>query len=217
MIQFNLLPDIKLAYMKAQRSKRMMSSISFISATAALGLLLFSLFIVHVVQKATIRSADSKIEKLTKEVKATPELNKILTVQNQLGSLTGLHESKPLASRMFGYLSQITPTDVTLNKLDVDFTASTLSIAGDAPSLDVVRVYADTLKSTKFSTGNEQPKNAFSEVVLQSFSKTDKGTSYGMNFKFDPQLFLVQNEVQLHVPKGAKTSQDQLFSQNGGM
>lgn len=217
MIQFNLLPDIKLEYVRAQRAKHMLTSIALTSGGVALGLLLFAFFVVDVVQKHTLKTLDNDIHKYAQSVQSTKDLNKLLTVQNQLNALTGLHQQKPVVSRLFGYISQVTPSNVSINKLDVDYSTNVLSVGGSAPSIDAIRVYTDTLKSTQYElahSGNKKP--AFSEVVLGSFSKSDKNATFSITLKFDPALFAHSNEVTLDVVKGAKTNQGDLFNSEVG-
>ncbi|QQS19134.1 hypothetical protein IPL68_03790 [Candidatus Saccharibacteria bacterium] len=166
MVQFNLLPDIKLEFVKARRMKYLMSFVSFIVGGAAITALLFAFFFVNVIQKKSLNDLQSDIKTYSNDLKNTKNLDKILTVQNQLGALTsvnnkpGLHEQKPVGSRLFGYLTQVTPDKASLTKLTVDFSQTTMSIGGKAPTLDVVSVYTDTLKATGYKIGPDvQPKS----------------------------------------------------------
>ena len=214
MIQFNLLPDAKLAYLKAQRTKKLLMTSSILSAGVSFGLLVVAFVVVYGVQRQHLRSLDGDIKSYSSEVRATKDLYKLLTVQNQLGALTGLHDAKPVASRLFDFIGQITPADVAIDTLNTDFSANTLSIGGTAPNIDTMRVYADSLKTTEYTTGASATKvPAFSEVVVTSFAKTDKGTTFTINLKFDPALFLKTNDITLDVKKGKKNNQAELFNQ----
>ncbi len=218
MIQFNLLPDVKMAYMKAQRTKRMLSSVSIVAAAVSLGLLLFSFFIVYVVQGTAIKSQAKKIQDYTKQLSSTPNLNKQLTVQNQLGALTGLHEQKPVTSRVFSHIGNVTPDGISLNKLSVDFATNKITLGGTAPSYDAVRIYADTLKTTKYAIkGSTDAQPAFTGVVLTSFAKDDKGASFTIDTTCAPALFVYANDITLEVTKGNRSNQDKLFEAGGGL
>lgn len=109
MVQFNLLPDIKMQYIKAQRTRHLVTFIATLASIISIGLLLLALFFVYGVQRQLIRGLDDKIKKSSSSLKQVEDVDKILTVQNQLNSLTGLHESKPTISRVFGYLQKTTP------------------------------------------------------------------------------------------------------------
>jgi uncharacterized membrane protein YciS (DUF1049 family) len=201
MIQFNLLPDVKLQYLKARRTRRLVTSASTVAIIAALAVLVLLLGTVYVFQKKNLSDLNRDIKNYSSQLEGTPDLNKILTVQNQLNVLTSLHDQKPVASRLFGYLTQLTPTDATISKLDVDYTQNTMSITGSAKALDVVNTYADTLKFTTYTKdGSNASTNAFTNVVLSQFSRNSQGASYTITANFDPVIFNNANTVKLTVP-----------------
>lgn len=199
MIQFNLLPDVKLQYIQSQRTKHLITFIATVTGIVAVGLLLFSMFFVHVVQKQMINNLNKDIAASNKQLKAIPNIDKMLTVQKQLNTLTGLHEKKPVMSRAFPYLQQLTPQTVSLNRLQIDNVTSTIVLSGVADSLDTVKVYADALKAAKYSADGGTAQKAFSEVVLSNFSRDAKGANFTITAKFDPTIFLLTSDVQLQV------------------
>lgn len=203
MIQFNLLPDIKQQYLKAQRQKHLVVFVSTIATIAAVGLFVVMLLVVQVWQKKSISDLNGDIKKYSNQLSGTNDINKILTVQNQLTSLTGLHDEKAVASRMFDYITQTTPDKASISKLDLDFSANTVSISGSADSLATVNTYVDTLKFTTYKTSGDAVKsgNAFSQVVLSNFARTSKNTTYTITANFDPTIFSSEQEVALTVPK----------------
>ena len=212
MIQFNLLPGVKLEYVKAQRTKHLMTFISIVVGAVALTVFLISLFVVDVVQKKSLSDLNKDVGSYSKKLKGTSDLSKILTVQNQLSTLTSLHDSKPVTSRLFDYISQVTPSQASLNKLTVDFTLNTLSVGGAAPSLDTVSLYTDTLKATYYTTDQNSTKvKAFSNVVLASFGRDDKGATFTITLSFDPTIFNATNTVKLIVPSTASAGQTNVF------
>lgn len=213
MVQFNLLPDIKLQYIKSQRTKHLVTFIATLAGLISVGLLLFSLFVVHVVQKQYIKSLTKDITKYTKQLQSTPDINKMLTVQNQLNRLTELHEGKGQPSRLFAYLQQTTPAQTSLNKLRLDNVESELKLDGIAPNLDTVKVYANVLKSARYTIGESEPKYAFKDVVLDSWSRDVKGTSFSISTKFDPVLFDLTQNVQLQVKTAADGAVTNLFEE----
>jgi Tfp pilus assembly protein PilN len=214
MVQFNLLPDVKLEYVKTQRTKRLLTLIAVIASIASLAILLLSFVSVDVVQKKSIHDLNSDISKYSSQLKSTKDLDKILTVQNQLSTLTSLHEQKPVTSRLFGYITQVTPAQASLNKLTIDFTAHTLTIGGTAPSLDAVSTYTDTLKATTYQVGSSGKKtHAFTDVVLTTFGRDDKGATFTITCTFDPVIFDTKNNVTLQVPQTANAAQSSIFGE----
>lgn len=203
MIQFNLLPDIKQQYLKAQRQKHLVSFVSTLATLAAIAIFVVLLLVVQVWQKKSISDLNGDIKKYSNELSSTDDLNKILTVQNQLKSLPTLHDQKAVASRMFDYTTQLTPAKATISKLNLDFAANTISITGSADSLATVNTYVDTLKFTKYTTNgdNQQTGNAFSSVVLSTFGRTGNDTTYTITASFDPLIFSQEQSATLTVPK----------------
>lgn len=211
MVQFNLLPDVKLEYVRAQRTKHLLTLVSIVVSIAALAILGISLFSVDVVQKKSLHDLNNDIGRYSNQLKNVKDLDKILTVQNQLGTLTSLHEQKPVASRLFNYIGQLTPQQASLDKLTVNFTENTITFGGSAPSLDVVSTYTDTLKKTTFKSDSGLSGHAFSDVVLTAFSRDDNGASFTIDAKFDPTIFKSQENVTLVVPSTADANQSNIF------
>ncbi|MDB5170245.1 MAG: hypothetical protein JWN82_641 [Candidatus Saccharibacteria bacterium] len=199
MIQFNLLPDVKLQYMRAERTKRLVVSIASTVTVVSLIILVVLCLVVFVFQKKYMNDLSSDITTYSKDLQATPDLNKILTVQNQLNSLTDLHKQKPDPTRLFPYIKQITPADASIASLTIDFETQTMVITGAANSLSTVNKYVDTLKFTEYKK-DDQTTKAFSEVVLATFGRADKGASFTINLKFDPVIFSNTEKVTLSVP-----------------
>lgn len=216
MIQFNLLPDVKLEYVKTQRTKRLLTTVSFFASIGGIALLILSLVSVDVVQKKSLHDLNNDITKYSSQLKSVDDLDKILTVQNQLSTLTSLHDKKPVTSRLFAYISQLTPAQASLNQLTIDYTANTMTIGGGAPSLDAVSTYTDTLKSTTYKTdaAGASSTKAFSNVVLSSFGRDDKGATFTITCSFDPIIFQSANKVTLTVPSTAAADQSSVFQES---
>ena len=212
MIQFNLLPNVKLEYVKTQHTKRLLTVVSFFVSVGGVALLLLSMFTVDVVQKKSLSDLNGDITKYSGQLKSVNDLDKILTVQNQLSTLTSLHSQKPVTSRLFNYISQVTPSQASLDQLALDFTANTMSIGGTAPSLDVVSTFTDTLKATTYAASGDSTKQpAFSDVVLSSFGRTQSGATFTVSLSFDPAIFNAANNVTLTVPQSAGADQSSVF------
>ena len=214
MIQFNLLPDVKLRFVKAQHVKHQVISGAVILGLAALVLLAFMFFTVNVVQKKSLSDLNSDIKTYSNQLQSISDLSSILTVQNQLNTLPGLHNNKVVASRLFTYVNQLTPQNTTLSQLNVNFVDNTMVFSGEAPSLVVVNTYTDTLKATTFQSGTNT-KKAFSAVVLTSFGSDAGKATYTISFKFDPLIFNSAQTVALAVPAGPTVDPAAIFQKQG--
>lgn len=201
MIQFNLLPDVKLQYIKTQRTKRTVITIAIISSIVALAIFAFLFVSVRVFQKIALDNASDDAKKLSSQLTGVEDLNKILTVQNQLSSVNSLHDQKVDAKRIPEFFNQLTPTQATISSLTVDYDAGTMNIIGQAPTLDIVNKFVDTLKFTTYQVdgGDEKPR-AFNDVVLSTFGRSDEQATYVMTLSFAPEIFKKENKVTLVVP-----------------
>lgn len=218
MSQLNLLPDVKLQYIKARRQKRLVIGLSAIVSGFFLVLFVALFIYVRFSQKHYIGALTNDISSTTDQLKQKKDLDKILTIQNQLKSLPALHDKKVISSRLFDYLDQATPADATISDVAVDFDQNTMNIKGDAKALSTVNQFADTLKFTEFQASGQNPTNgdAFKDVVLKSFDvnttgASNKQISYELQFSFDPIIFAniknlpsgntEDNAVTLKIPK----------------
>ena len=210
MIQFNLLPDVKIQYIKARRQKRLVVLIASLATVVAVAVFIFLLLFVDVLQKKNLRDLSSDIKTNSSQLEGTADLSKILTVQNQLTSLAALHDQKPAVSRLFGFLTQLTPSAVSIANLQIDYTQHTLSISGSADALATVHDYTDTLKSATYTVNGSsaKAKSAFSNIVLSNFSRSDKGATYTVTMNFDPTLFAQKSDVSLSVQSSSDTHSD---------
>jgi hypothetical protein len=221
MIQFNLLPDIKIQYLKAKRQKHMVVLSSVVAIIISLTVFILLITIVYGLQKKNLSDLNEDIKIASKELRETKDLTKILTVQNQLKALPTLHDQKVVATRLFDYLSQTTPASASIAKLNLDYELNTMSISGSADALTTVNTYTDILKFTNYTTPkNDTEKKAFSEVVLSAFSRDSQSTTYTITLKFDPTIFKGSEEVKLNVPEIISTRSEvdkptALFQQNG--
>lgn len=201
MIQFNLLPDVKIDYLKARYRQRVAVTASVVVSIFFLVILIFLLLFVRVAQPHQMSAVSKDIKKQTDEINKVEDLNKILTVQNQLKSLPGLHDNKAISSRLFDYLVQVTPAQATISDVSLDLEGSTISLQGNADALSTVNKFTDTLKFTTFKSNGADSKEgkAFSNVVLSSFSlsggaagtanQSSKQISYKIDVTFDPVIF----------------------------
>lgn len=225
-VQFNLIPDIKYEYLKAKRLERTIVSATVVAVIICVVLLAALIFEADFRQKHNLSNLSSEITTSSQKVKSINGLDKIITIQNQLESLPALYEQDPSSSRIFNYISQLTPPEVTVGDLTLNLTAGsagtssggtpdTMEIQGQAPTLSNVNAYTDALKEATYSDKTAGTSNvpAFSDVVLSSFSMGNQGATYTINLNFDPTLFKTDDTIALSVPK--KTNLPEVPGLNG--
>ena len=230
MTQFNLLPAIKLEYLKAERLRRLVISISILITIAAI-VLAGILFSWTELQKSQINSLASDIQHQGSMLRQK-NLNEILTIQNQISTLTKLHEQEPNVANLATYLYQTIPTTVSLSSLSIDFNTDTISMSGNADSLVTVNQLIDSLKFATFTVnGVAASKPPFSNIVLSDFGVAQTGSSqqsttttttatFTIDLNFNSELFNNTVNVRLSVPSKVTTRSqlDQptvLFQQKG--
>lgn len=203
-VQFNLLPDVKLEYIKTQRSKRLVIAIATIAAIASVAIFLIILITVEGIQKKQLSDTNKAIADAEHQLKSTNNLSNILTVQNQLNTLSTLHHAKHINSRIFAYLPQLTPTSVQIGTYNVDSGTKVMQITGSADSQTSINTFIDTLKFTTFKVGAQDTDHkAFPSVVESNFLITHSGDQFTLNLTFDPTLFSnnISTAPTLNVPK----------------
>ncbi|HEV2402744.1 MAG TPA: hypothetical protein VGS08_00945 [Candidatus Saccharimonadales bacterium] len=202
MIQFNLLPDIKLQYVRAKHQEHLVIVVSTFLIIFSVAVLVILISIVDIAQKTQLNNLRNSVKTGTTKLQNTADLSRILTVQGQLSALPALHDAKPAVSRLVTYLTELTPTKATVGQLKVDYIKNTINITGSADSLATVNQFTDTLKFTAYSTQSQSAgKPAFSNVVLSNFSdSSNAGTTYTITANFDPAIFAQTNSVTLSVP-----------------
>lgn len=203
-VQFNLLPDVKLEYIKTERTRKSVISLSLIVSLVSFGIFLILFLTVNVVQKTQLSSAKAAVEKTSKQLQENKDLEPAVVVQSQLTSLVGLHQNKHISSRIFTYLPQVTPTNVNISSLTIDFSTNSMTITGTADNHQSVNQFIDTLKFTTFKVGSEDSQRAFPSVIESNFGIGSANVTYGLNVQFDPKLFannILDDSGKAQAPK----------------
>jgi len=202
MIEFNLVPDIKIEFLKTEKAKRMVFSIAMIVGAISVAVIVL-LFAILELQSHQITTNKNDIKKYSDQLTGTSDINKILTIQNQLKTVVTLYQQAPDVARLYNYLPQVVPANVTIGHLTIDFTANSLKITGSAPDLETVNTFADTLKFATYTADQKSTATkAFTNVLLDSFGRDQTGASYDFSVTFDPALFDRTQNVKLSVPVG---------------
>jgi hypothetical protein len=206
MIQLNLLPDVKLEYIKAQKQHRLIMTLSVLAIIVTIGLTVL-LLVVSTLEKARLSALTEDIQDKVTELKDKPDIDKILTVQNQLNSLTALHTAKPAINNVYGLLVEVTPQKVTVSEFTATYSEKKIKISGNADSLSSVNKFVDTLKFTKFTSDKIKDKAfAFNSVVMTEYGVNpetkdpNQFAEYTIEMGYDDAIFDITQRVRLDVP-----------------
>lgn len=191
MIQFNLLPDVKKEYVRTKQLKRLIISISTVVSVISVVVVIVLFSIVQIAQKKNISDLTEDIKTSNSELQKTEDLSKILTVQNQLSLLPGLHTAKPETSRIFTYLPFVSPQQIKVSVLNFDGKTNLLVVQGTADKIVTVNAFVDNLKAVRYKIEGDstsQEKKPFTQVSTQ-LSGDDEKASFKIDITLDPIIF----------------------------
>ena len=193
-----------------------MLGVAMLSA-GSLAVLILTMSYVYVVQGSQIANYDKKIKASTASINTknaqVDDINKVLTVQNQLKSLDTLHAEKPIMSRIFDYLTKLTPSNITIAKIQItNAETKTIDMQGSTDTLESINKFVDTLKFTTYKPGGENTEEVtvFKSVVLNSFGRDKEGASYTVSFTYDPVIFESSSSVNGLVVPNKTTTRSEL-------
>jgi Tfp pilus assembly protein PilN len=181
MITLNLLPEVKKEFLRSQKARAKTITISILVSVASLGVLTMLAVYVYGGQLVIMNLQNGDIAKKSNQLKSIKDIDKYLTIQNQLSQISSLHEQKSIMSRVLSFLPALNPAaprSVSLTSLDVDAPTNRITIKGTTASYEALTTFRDTLAgaNVNFSlSGEAVTRQLFSEVSIDSgvFSASD--------------------------------------------
>ena len=180
MIEINLLPNVKRELLKTRAMRNRVISISFlvggasIVAVVVLALVLGSQIAGEAVQNGVIKDRNDKLM-------AVEDLNKVVTIQNQLTKINEQHSRKKINSRIFDVVTAVNPVvpnNVSFSDIKVNPESKTITLEGSAVNgYSALETLKKTILNTKIQTTDGDKS---SEVSLTKEIK-DGDTSFGEN------------------------------------
>jgi Tfp pilus assembly protein PilN len=212
MIQLNLLPDSRVKELKSGKIAKLIITVSSLVSLLVIIITVLLFVEVKVVQKNNINSYNSQISVKDKTLNQVPDLNSILKINDAIQILPSLYTSRPDVTRLPGYLALITPANVSITSMTLDFKANSVNINGTADSINTINTFVDTLKFCEFSVNSGTQSLAFSNVDLSNYSFVP-GSTTGQTFTviadFNPIIFAAKDtSVKLIVPNKITTRSD---------
>ncbi len=194
MISINLLPDIKKDLLRVRRERNLVVTVSIIAVGVSVGILLVlgaTLGGMTVAKMATESSIESNEKKIDDAIK-NDQLNRYLTIQNQLSQIDGLKGGQQIYSRLMDYLVALNPAapnnatlrNVTLSSSGASSSSSssstdgiTVTLEGSTADFASLNVYKNTLINAQISYEEESDDDADTD----SSSNQDDGEGSGRN------------------------------------
>lgn len=170
MIEINLIPDVKQELVRAQIQRNVIISVSMLISIVAVSLVLLVASYVYVGQALAIRSSNDTIDKEFAQLSAVEDIDKMITIKNQLSAVSALDQDKHVTSRLYDMLNVVvpkSPNKVTIASIAVE---PPDSLQEDQPIADEAEGELATASSTAARITIEgQTPGGFSS--LEAFEK----------------------------------------------
>lgn len=201
MIEINLIPDVKQELIRAQRTRSTVITGSIFVGIASISVVVVLAVYVFGVQTARNLFADSSITSGIKKLQDVSDLQKTLTIQNQLSKITALNGNKKVDSRLFEVLGAVippAPNDIMISSISIDSDSQTIVIEGQAVnSYSAVEIFKKTIegavlkytKNDKASQVNLASDISISDTSYGADSSGSKVLRFTMSFVYANELF----------------------------
>lgn len=160
--EINLVPEVKLQMIRAQKMRNLVLFICIVVSIASVSAVLV-LFGIKSGQDIAMASQDAKLKVLSGKLTGYEELTDLVTLQGQLSALGDVADNKTVLSRVFGALNVMLPAGddtVQLSNLRVDLDTKVLRMEGQAdakvsPLIDyrVLESFKKGVSLTKYDYG----------------------------------------------------------------
>lgn len=207
MISLNLLPDVKKDLLRVRRERNLVVSISVVVVGASIGvlLLLSGTLGVLVATKALMENGIKNDEQTIKQAQKKKQLDKYITVQNQLKQIGKLKSDQQVYSRLMDYLTQLNPAapnNVQISSAKIEAPAGssgdtsssssssasadgiTMTIEGKTTNFSALDVYKNTLSKAQLSyeveeedTSSDSDSSANSDGTYSKETSSDSDSS----------------------------------------
>ena len=183
MIEINLIPDVKQEMIRAQKMRNTAITLSVLLALVSGGLVA-ALGILVGVQALHENIVRDQITKQFSTLQNTTDIDKALTVQSQLSSISELNDKKTINSRAFDVISAINPAapnDIRYSSIVIDPTTKTLTIeAVAANSYSATDTFRKLILNTKIegtAEGQATSVPLTDDVIISDASYGENGNS----------------------------------------
>lgn len=183
MIQINLIPDVKLEYLKARKMRNVAITVSILAGLAAAALVVLAVLFL-LIQVGREKLADMGIEGEYKKLSSVNDLSNLVTIQNQLSLISGQNNARSMTSRLFGVLQAINPkapNDVKFTSVKLDPSKKVLRLEGIAeagyPSVEALK---KTITNVEFKYSGVDAASKTKTIPIADKVEVGK-TSFGQS------------------------------------
>jgi len=170
MIQINLLPDVKLKFIKTKRTERIVVFVcAIISAISIVSIIVLYLS-VDVFQKNHLNSVANQITSESTTIKNDADVNKIITIQQQLKSLPALYANRNNPYEIFNILQQSTSKGITISTFNINYQTGALTFGGTTDNLLDGNVFYNQLLYATYSLDKGAQQPLYGGVTISGLS-----------------------------------------------
>lgn len=207
MIEINLVPDVKLEFIRAQRQRMMVISASILVSIVAGGVVVLMALYAFGAQGVAKLLANNAIKSEFEKLQAVEDLPKTLTVQKQMRQLSELHSNKLMGSRLFEVRQSIIPKGknaVKISRITIDTEAKKIAIEAEAENgYEALEVFKKTIAQTKFEYERDGQEQSDVDVAAnisdteRRYGENTRGQRvlrFTLSFEYPAELFSPQSE-----------------------
>ena len=206
MIEINLIPDVKRELLRIRMMRNAVISMSILVGIVSLAIVVFCAVVLGG-QLAFELKQDSDIKSKYGELSQISDLDKTVTLQQQLGQIDRLHNDKKINSRLLSLISAINPP--APNNVQISMALEGSAVNGFA-ALEVLK---KTLTSTKVKKGNAEgdgvPLASDMKAGETTFGENAEGKKvlrFAFTFTYPDDLFAHSKETISIITPTSKTN-----------
>ncbi len=203
MIQINLVPDVKQEYIRAKILRNSVISVSILIGIGVVGLAVV-LGVVLGGQLVAESIQDNSIKTESAKLMSVKDLDKTVTIQQQLDKIDEQQNSKLITSRLFDTILAINPqapNDIKVISLKVNPEEKKITLEGSAANGYIaLETFKKTLTNTYIQSGSEGEKIALAQDIVAGdtgFGENAEGQRvlrFSFTFSYPDELFLVSDK-----------------------
>lgn len=211
MIQINLIPEFKVAIIKARAVRFKVIAVSIAACIISISTVLVFVIYTYGVQALSENNISDQLKLEQTKIESVKDLTQLLTIQNQLSTIPKIHNSMSINSRIFEILTGIqknTGNELVYSSVNVDSKNSTISLAGQVPSYSSYEIFLKSIKNLqvqyKTSANTESQTKPFANnlnIGQASYGINAFGNaslSFSIGFQYPIEIFAV-NTTEIKI------------------
>ncbi len=200
MIEINLVPDVKQELLRAQSMRAAVISGAILTSIIAGAVVVVLALYVYGVQTVRSNFVSGEIKDQYKTLSEVKDLSKVLTIQNQLATMSELNGNKKIDSRIFSVVSAVVPpapNEVQISEITINAADGLISFEGQTRAFDSMEVFKKTLDSAivVYNDGSEEQSVKLAsnldtgEVTYGENATNEKVLMFTISFEYPEELF----------------------------